>query len=74
MKLEKYTDLISSVTNEHAFDNLRIIKILADRGYICDSEQAEELWGNYSDSMAAGWMNLPPEDERVFKCIEPYID
>ena len=74
MKLQKYTDLISPVASKHAFDVLRIMQILANKGYICDSRQAEELWQKFSNSMAAGWMMPPTDDEEVFDCIRAYID
>lgn len=47
----------------------RIVKVLADRGYKCSPGDAAILWDRYSDSMAAGWMMLPQDDEDVFGCI-----
>jgi len=46
---------------DHTID--RIVEVLAARGYTIDRAAARVLWQNYSDSMAAGWMQLPDDDE-----------
>ena len=51
----------------------RIQRILKERDYNATYEQCEQLWSAYSESMAAGWMGLPEDDEEVFEHISFYI-
>jgi aspartokinase-like uncharacterized kinase len=54
-------------------DVARISKILLEKGYMATSDQCEYLWEIYSDSLCAGWLILPEDDEYVLNCIEPWI-
>ena len=54
-------------------DCKRIQNILEKNGYRASLEDCEKLWDKYSDSMAAGWMNLPDNDDDVFGCIRTYL-
>ena len=48
----------------------RVVRILAERDIICSEKDAHELWDRYSDSMAAGWMNMDGEtDDQVYSRI-----
>jgi hypothetical protein len=47
----------------------RIVKVLADRGIECSRHDAEYLWSEFSESLAAGWMILPTSDDDVFASI-----
>ena len=51
----------------------RISKILLEKGYWATTDQCEHLWEIYSDSLCAGWLGLPDDDELVFKSIKPWI-
>lgn len=51
----------------------RIGKILYDRGYFSTPEQCQQIWELYSDTLCAGWLGLPEEDEHVMNCIRPFI-
>lgn len=55
-------------------DCKRIVQIMEDRGFQCTVKQAKELWEKFSDSMAAGWMRLPDEDDHVFSNISYYFE
>lgn len=47
----------------------RIVRISMMHGYNITLGQAEQVWDDYSDSMAAGWMNLPESDEEVWEVL-----
>lgn len=47
---------------------------LATMGYRASLAQAERLWDMYSDSMCAGWMNIPDHDDEIVNCIRPYFE
>ena len=69
-------DLIINNHVEYRYpeDVERIVKILAERGYRATNHQANQVWDMYSESMCAGWMILPENDEEVFDCIRLYIE
>lgn len=54
-------------------DIKRIKNILIEKGYNATLTNSESLWDKYSDSMEAGWISLPDEDEAVFSCIKSYL-
>lgn len=55
-------------------DVARIIRILAERGYSASGMDAQGLWENYSeDYYAAGWIDMPDDDETVWAAIKDYI-
>lgn len=54
---------------EYIDDTKRIVKISFDNGIILSLKEAEEIWEEYSDSMAAGWMNLPEDDKELWLII-----
>lgn len=60
-------------TSQYPEDVERIQKILANDGYEATLTECEHLWTAHSESMAASWMILPEEDERVMDCIRFYI-
>lgn len=47
----------------------RIVRVLAEREIQCAPLDAQFLWEEYSESMAAGWMMLPESDDEVYGCI-----
>ena len=52
--------LIKEVLIENGFENAGL-------------SDAMGLWGQYSESYAAGWMGLPDEKKEIFECIKGYI-
>lgn len=51
----------------------RITRVMTAAGFSCSELEAYNLWCRYSDSMAAGWMNLPEEDSEVVRYLESYF-
>ena len=62
-------------TTQHQFpeDLKRIQSILLKYNYYASLSECEVIWKRYSDSMDAGWMTLPEEDEILWSCISPYL-
>ena len=61
-------------TARYPRDVERIQKCLANKGYEATLGECESLWDKYSESMCAGWMNLPDTDDDIFRCINSYIN
>lgn len=59
---------------DYSCDVERIIRIFADRRYEISYMDAAHAWELYSDSMAAGWMNLDSEDDDVFLNVFYYFE
>ncbi len=70
----KEIEIVSEHGERYIDDIKRIKRILIEHDYNASLTLAEMLWDRYSDSMCAGWMGLPDEDEEVFCCISPYIN
>jgi len=47
----------------------RIVRICAEAGYEVTSSDARQIWEDYSESMAAGWMMLFKDDENVLNVV-----
>lgn len=68
--------IVIELSFDHDFmsDVDRIVNVLKDRGIDCSRHDAAWMWDQYSDSMAAGWMMLPDDDEHVYGCISYYVN
>lgn len=54
---------------EYIDDTIRIVKVSLNHGINLTLKQAEEVWILYSESMCAGWMGLPEDDEILWNII-----
>lgn len=54
---------------EYLADTHRIVKVALQHGFTLSLPQAERAWLLFSDSMAAGWMNLPESDDELWEII-----
>lgn len=54
---------------EYRSDTERLVKLAFEHGVILTLHEAECIWEDYSDSMAAGWMNLPKDDQEVWEIM-----
>ena len=50
-------------------DVRRIVELFKSKGIIITPSEAEELWDDYSDSMCAGWLILPSNDNELFEIV-----
>jgi hypothetical protein len=53
----------------HIHDVRRIHKVLASRGHWVTLDMCHQMWDNYSDSMCAGWIILPEDDETIYNIL-----
>lgn len=51
----------------------RICKVVLSHGCLISPREAESLWEDFSESMAAGWMGLSVNDEDIWQDIAPNI-
>jgi len=54
-------------------DVLRLKSVVASHGYDYTDEEVIELWENHSDTVCAGWLYLPRDDEQLWEIIKSYI-
>ena len=68
--------ILNDTTFEHRHldDVKRIQRVLLAHGYESDLESAADIWDEYSDSMAAGWMFLPPDDLELWWRISEIVE
>jgi hypothetical protein len=50
-------------------DVSRIRKVAKSKGYYLTTKQAEKVWQLYSNSMSAGWIRLPDDDQELWNII-----
>jgi hypothetical protein len=55
-------------------DCRRIVEVAGAAGYSVSPWEAEAIWDAYSDSMAAGWMGLPDDDNRLLDIVKMYSE
>jgi hypothetical protein len=59
----------------HSEDVDRIVRVFAARGRPISRELACAAWREYSAAWAAGWMELPEDDEMLFDdCMDQLAD
>ncbi len=54
-----------TVPERYRSDVIRISQALEDHDYDCSYWDAYKMWDNYSDSLCAGWINLPETDDKI---------
>lgn len=54
-------------------DVARIRQVALAHGVTLDEEQAESVWDDYSDSMAAGWLCLPDSDDDLWSTVSAHL-
>lgn len=54
-------------------DVARIRQVALAHGVTLDDEQAESVWDDYSDSMAAGWLGLPDSDDDLWSTVSAHL-
>lgn len=67
--------LFKSERVEFPEDCNRIVAVLGRHGVLASQLEALALWTMYSESMAAGWMNLDAlDDDAVFETCKQFFD
>jgi len=55
-------------------DVIRLQAVILQNGYEADYEDAANIWEDYSDSYAAGWLGLPDDDNELWQIIEDRVE
>ena len=55
---------------DYPHDCQRIRQVLLENGYVASLQECEIMWRTYSQSMAAEWMGLPDDDDRLYEILE----
>lgn len=60
---------------EYLHDCQRIVAALRTVGLIATVEEAYTMWHEFSQSMAAGWLRLPRDnDDEIISSIQRYFE
>lgn len=63
-----------SDAGHYRYDCQRMVQVMAQHGYYATEEQVRRMWDKYSDSMAAGWLHLPEDDEQLFMDLSYHFE
>lgn len=55
---------------EYKQDLEKVKAAYKDRGYTITNEEAEDIWGTYSDRLFASWMMIPDDINGIFEMTE----
>lgn len=55
---------------EYEQDLEKIKAAYKDREYTITNEEAEDIWGTYSDRLFASWMMIPDDTNGIFEMTE----
>lgn len=55
-----------------AEDCMTIQRVLLAHGYLATLDECEELWDEYSSSLAAGWLDV--REDMAWECVKPFIE
>ena len=59
--------------HRHHADVERLQRVMLQNGYEADYDDAANIWEEYSDSFAAGWLYLPKDDDELWEIIEDMV-
>lgn len=59
-----------SFQHRHLDDVERIFKVIRENGYYPTMSSCADIWEEYSDISAAGWLGLPPSDLELWDIIK----
>ena len=51
-----------------------IVNVAQANGWSINKSEAHSIWSEHSDSMAAGWLFLPDNDNELYRDIAPYLE
>jgi hypothetical protein len=52
----------------------RIQRVVRSKGYDLTLRECEDIWAHHSDTMCAGWLLLPTEDEDLWFDIQTEVE
>lgn len=51
----------------------RIISVAGKHNIMIEPEAAHDIWGEISSGWAAGWLDLPQDDDDLWEMMRPYL-
>jgi hypothetical protein len=61
--------------DEHTDDIMRLSRVAAMHGHVLPADVAYEVWSEYSDTFAAGWLYLDGhDDDQLWFVIQRYTE
>jgi len=60
--------------HRHLDDVAKIKEVINHNGYHCTLKDAANIWQDYSDLMAAGWMGLPERAKDIWLTIQARVE
>lgn len=68
--IKKISSTGENFEHRHYADVVRIKQVLLKNGYDADLPSCANIWDEYSDSYAAGWLGLPKDDDELWQAIQ----
>ena len=60
--------------HRHHSDVERLQRVMLQNGYEADLRSAADIWEEYSDDYAAGWLGMPENDDELWETIESRVE
>ena len=60
--------------HRHQSDVERLQRVMLAHGYDADLPSAADIWEDYSDSYAAGWLGMPDDDNKLWQIIQLMVE
>lgn len=58
---------------EYVEDTKRIVNVVMNHGIWINPLEAEQMWEEYSDTLAATWMTLPEDDSELWDILKEFF-
>lgn len=64
---------IRELAQQFEGDVLRMMGCLEKAGHLVTVDEVVLTWSAYSETLRAGWLLLPPDDERLLQILVPRL-
>lgn len=71
IRKNRYTD---NYQHRHQSDVERLQRVMLQNGYDADLPSAADIWEEYSDDYAAGWLGMPDDDIELWETIKYRVE
>ena len=65
---------IAASAPKYQEDCKRIVGVAFNAGFIITVREAESIWDDYSEMLAAGWLGLPDDDNELWQIIQSGVE
>lgn len=62
-----------SVPEDYIPDCIKIKEAFKEHGYAASLWQCYDVWSEYSESYAAGWLSVPTSNNEIFESLKRFI-